>query len=344
MTLDPTTVALLAAASSAVAALMASRMISMDLIFLNTRYNVIGNPNVSSRRLIEALAVGSAREAMRHLDGRYFPVGEADSPREAERNVRMVNRGFVAEAFERVPAGAKPFYAVLLMAHEVDEVRLACAAIRRGRRPEIAPIGRIDGTVATRIAMAATPGEAVGTYLEAIGRATAGEPTEADLENARVWGSSDALDALRGLHGRPLRRVLRTMLDADLVLLALRAGIHGGASTRDLDLPEGYEVSTWMLGSICDDPAAGLRALEGTALAVAADAVDPVLAEAMLRRAVMEQLDTLYGSKFLSVGPLTRFLVLREFEAANVRAVILAAEAGMRWEDISQVVTTEAAA
>ena len=342
MAVDPVLVLLIAAASAGAAAFAVSRMLSVDLIYMNTRYNVIGNPFMSGRRLSEAMSAGRERDVAGHLDGKYFPVADAASPREAERNVRRVNRRFVEEAVERVPQGIRPFYEVLLMPYEMDEVRAACAAVREGRERAVERVGRIDAAAAERIARASTPDEAVAAYLSAIGRGGEGV-SEHDLDTAMLREMADAARRLRGLHGRPLGRVLRTMLDAELVRLALRAGVHGGNGMEGLDIPEGYEVARWVLDGIARDASSGLRSLAGTALSAASEATDPVLAEAALRRGIVAQVDAIYSRRFSSVGPLTRFLVLREFEAANVRAVLLGSAAGLSWDDIEPVVTTEAA-
>lgn len=342
---DPLLLGIALAAPATVVAIIVSRIVSLDLIYLNTRFNVIGNPNMSSRRLSEALTAADLREAARRLHDRYFPVEDAASLKEADERVRAVNRRFLEETVERVPWRIRPFFTVLLMRHEVDEVRAACAAIEAGRTPEVRLVGRIDGDLAARIARAASAGEAMTTYLEAIGRPPAEDVADRDLDVALLHEMAGAASRLRGLLGRPLAGLMRTMLDAELVRLALRLHVHGTPGLLgELDLPEGYEVPAWLLADIAADPATGIRNLEGTALSEAAAETGPAEIEAALRRSIVRRADWVYAGRFMTVGPLTRFLLLREMEAVNVRAVLMAAASGMRWADVERMMATEGGA
>ncbi len=341
---DILTIAAVIGIPSAVMIVLLVRYFSIKLIYLNTRFNVIGNPNMSSTRLADALATGDRREAAKRLATRYFPIEDAAGIDEADSRMKQANRELLGEALEVVPKRVRPFYQVMMMSHEIDEVRDACATLEDGNEVTIDPVGRIDSTLAGKMSRSETAGELMSMYLAEIGEVV-DEPRDADLDAAYLRAMARASGRLRGISGRPLRDILTARIDSELVLLAIRMHLHGtGDKLAELDIPEGDTVAPWMLTEIASDPSKGVGSLAGTDLDGISELKDPVEIERALHRTTFDMAERVYTRRFMSIGPLTRFLLFREFETANVRAVLMGAAAGMEWTAVERATITEEAA
>jgi len=320
------------------------RYFSIKLIYLNTRFNVIGNPNMSSTRLADALATGDRVEAAKRLSTRYFPIEDSAGIDDAESRMMIVNRELLEETLHVVPKRVRPFFDVMMMSHEIDRVRSACAALEDGADVMVETVGRIDAGIAEAMSRCSTTSEIISTYLETIGETVDG-PADADLDAAYLRTMARAAGRLKGISGRPLRDILLARIDSELVLLALRMHLHDSADRlSELDIPEGDSVAPWMLADIAADPAKGVASLAGTDLDGISGLGDPVAIERALRRTTFDMAERVYTRRFMSIGPLTRFLLFREFETANVRAVLMGAAAGLEWPTVESATITEEAA
>jgi hypothetical protein len=339
---DVLTIVVLAGIPIAVMIVLVMRYFSIDLVYLNTRFNVIGNPNMSSSRLADALATGDRKEAAKRLSTRYFPIEDSASVDDAESRMNEVNRQLLGEALEKVPRRIRPFYEALMMTHEVDEVRSSCAALKAGADVAVSAVGRIDARTADAISRCQSTSEIIALYLDVTGHAVPDEPGDEDLDAALLRTMEEAKNGLKGLMGRPLREIMRSRIDAELVLLALRMHLHGTPERLvEIDLPEGHSVSGWMLDEIARDPAKGVGSLANTDLDAISGMSDPAGIQRALTMMTFEMAGRVYSRRFMTIGPLTRFLLYREFETANARAVLMGAAAGMEWSAVEGATITE---
>ncbi len=325
-----------------------------DFAYPNAMLKATDLPFLSRDRL-RKLSESSREEFVESLRAAGYPIssGEHD-PDRIESAIEKHSYELFEETASSMPHRAKPFFEAWMKRYDIEAIKHVIRAKRAGYRPDISrvPLYTLDRKTLSEMAEANDAESAIlvlqGTEYELSPEERSGFMVEAALDRKFYAGLVDSTSTVDSDIARRVSEFVDMYADITNIRSALRArvmGIPAEVAMRAMVGP-GSEVPAWKVKSMVEaaDLERAVSEISSTSYAEALRGtsgiteIEAALDRELLRRSM--ELETNYS---LDMGPALSFVVARDMETRNLKAINRASEMGLEWNDIEPMLVTEEA-
>ncbi len=315
------------------------------------------NPLIESRNLTEVFTEIEKT-------GTEMPKDVRDDPDSFED---VLERALVQDMIDvrhTVPDPLRPFVDAWLLRYDVKMLKRVLKGIRSGLTKEelnraVFPVNVVDEEMLEELVNSRDMHEVFNVIKETpFGELFAGADPE---ENFFMIDQKLDIYAFKKLKGTVLRAETEDqsavkifvgkytdILNIKTILRGLNAGINGKELQEAL-LPVGRELPTWKLEKMCESGSMdeSLVELEGTSYAdlrKIGGGKDLYDMEKFLDTTLLNMTSNMMTQYILSVGPTMRFLMGKEFEIRNIKAIVRGIAEGLDTASIKEMMILEGTA
>ena len=297
------------------------------------------------RKLVES----SREEFVETLRSAGYPISSGESdPDKIEAAIDMHGFELMEETANSMPQRAKPFFEAWMRKYDINAIKNVLREKRAGEKPDALkiPLYELDRKVLSEIADARDIESAIlvlqGTEYELGPEERSGYSVEAALDRKFFNGLVDSISTVDSDISRRISEFVDMYADITNIKSALRTqamGMKSEAAMRSFVGP-GSEIPEWKCENMVDaaDMERAVSELSGTSYSDAVRGmndmteIESALDMELLRRSL--ELETKYS---LDMGPTLSFVISREMESRNLKAINRAIEANMAWNDIEHL-------
>jgi len=337
----------------------------------NARLRAMGNPYVTKRRINELVEMAGAQEVAQEIvkEGYNVPLNvETVGMEEAESELEAAQIRFLKKVLASSPVSLKPFMEAFLIKYDAAQVKKALRAKQNGMSPDelrkkLIPVKAVDQEVLDALVETTT----IDEVCNAVKNTRFGETLIKTASEHR--GDIVALDlALDKFFFTQLKRAITRVdtsvretvtifvgkyIDITNIKHVIRAKHQGidTSKTEEFLVPGGRILADWKLSQMVEAKGVSelVTELEGTPY------IEP-MREAMQRyqeekslfvfestfdHTLLSAARELESSALIVAGPTIKFIIAKEFEIRNLKAVLRGMCENMPAEDILPLLIVE---
>ncbi len=328
-------------------------MLIAAFTYPNAKIKAIGSPFIKRSRLRKLVDSGTREEFVEALRSEGYAISSAETDMKGVENA--VNRELfdtLKETLFALPKGAKPFFDAYMWRYDAEAIKRVIRAKKTHKKmnPDEISIYSLDRKVIEDMVEAETVEDAKaclqGTKFQKAAEEKDDFSFESAVERVVFEKINESASAVDGDVANKIRRFVGALTDIVNIKTVLRAkemGLSGEIAMKSL-FSEGREIAEWRLKNMAEaaDISAAIAELSGTAYGEALKGLSTAEdAEKALDAALLRLSGEIAMENSLDIGPSIFFFVSKEIEARNIRAVNLAIEYGMSWEDIEDLLVME---
>ncbi len=306
-----------------------------------------------AKERLRKLSESSREEFVESLRSAGYPISSGESdPDMIEAAVERHSFKLMEETANSMPHKAKPFFEAWMKKYDITAIKNVLRAKRAGERPDISkiPLYELDRKILSEMADSRDIESAIlvlhGTEYEMGPEERSGYAVETALDRKFFNGLVDSTSAVDSDIAQRISQFVDMYADITNIKSALRTramGMKSESAMKSLVGP-GSEIPEWRVKNMVDaaDIERAISEISGTSYAEAIrgirdiTGIEAALDRELLRRAL--ELETDYS---LDMGPALSFVISREMESRNLKAINRAIEAEMEWNDIEPLLVME---
>ncbi len=321
----------------------------------NARIKAIGIPFVQKERIKKLVDSKAREELVEALRTSGYAISSSESGADGlEKALDREGMEILRSTVFSLPKGAKPFFDAYMLKYDAEAIKRVIRAKKMGKKIEIEEIAlySLDRRVIEEMLESGTVDDAKNALHATIFSKAAAEQDDFAFESAldRIVFEkiSEAVFAVDGDISKTLGVFTGVLLDMSNIKIVLRAKSMGikGEDVLALIMGEGRELAEWRLKNMAEaqDIVSAVSELSGTPYSDALKGLSSVEEiEKALDEYLLKRTSELAMENSLSVGPAIHFFVGKEMEMRNIKAVNIAIENGLSWDDVEQLAVAEVA-
>jgi len=300
----------------------------------NATIFAIGNKYTEKEHLEEILNYASINEVLSEIRKEGYLVEDL---KRYDIEVEKSMLSMMKRAVEMLPDDAKNFAEAYMLKYDANTVkrilRAKYAKVPRNRIYDMVYEGRHISRLIIQHMVEATNMEDAFAALDATpfrecikvwNESNDLRKVELTLDGIVLRGLMESKNALDENALEPANVFLSMLVDIYNIKTVARTKAAEMENIEELLLEGGYELSEWKLRGMADARSLeeALAQLEGTSYSFLRDIHDPFIIELELDRMLLRKVNELSLAFSTSAGPLIMFLVSKDFEARNLKAIL----------------------
>ncbi|UCG70457.1 MAG: V-type ATPase subunit [Thermoplasmata archaeon] len=318
----------------------------------NARLKAMGNPFIKKRRLTELMEMTSVGEAAQEIlkEGYKLPQNiEKAGLDEAERELELAQVEFLKKVLASDPQSMRPFLEAFMIKYDAAQIKKALRARKNGMSNEelkqkLIPVKEIDEAAIESILETNTVDEVAnavrstrfGDILIKTASEYKGDLVAMDLALDQFYSKELHLAITRV--DTPVRETVTLFVGKYADITNIKHIIRSKQQGLDLALTErfliegGRSLAPWKLRQMIEAKGVSeiVTELEGTpyieimkeAMQNYSETKSMYAFEATFDRMLLQFASEISSSAFITAGPTIRFLVAKEFEIRNLKALL----------------------
>ena len=311
-------------------------------------------PNIFlSKKRLRKLVESSREEFVESLRAAKYPISSGESdPDKIESAIDSYSFERMKEVTASMPDKAKPFFKAWMKKYDVEALKKVIRAKRAGEKPNISELNlyALDRKLLSEMAedrdLESTLILLQGTEYDIGAEERSGYAIETALDRKFFKGLEESASSVDGDIAQRVSEFVDMYADISNIKSALRAKYLGMGSEEALKsfMGPGSEVPEWKVKSIVDaaDMERAVSELAGTKYdEILRGMSDLTKIESVLDSELLKKSREMEIKYSLDMGPALSFVIGKEMEARNLKAVNRAIEAGLDWSDVEPLLVTE---
>ncbi len=331
-------------------------MLIASFTYPNAKMKATGIQFIQAERLKKLVESGTREEFVEALRAGGYAISSGETDVDAlESAVEREGMEIMKSTLFSLPKGAKPFFEAYMMRYDAEAIKRVIRAKISGRKlsPAEIPVHSLDRRIIEEMMDAGSVEDAKnalhGTIFSGAANEQDGLSFESALDRIVFQRMQDAVSSVDGDIAKKISVFVGVMIDVTNIKAVLRAKSMGLKADEILSLRvgEGREVAEWRLKNMAEaqDIISAISELSGTQYSDSVRGLSTVEdVERALDQHLLKRASQLGMEASLDVGPAIHFFVAKEMEMRNLRAINLAIENKMSWDEVEGLMITEVAA
>ncbi len=339
----------------------------------NARLRAMGNPYIKKRRLTELLEISGAQEAAQEIikEGYKLPPNiEKIGLAEAERQLELAQVEFLKKVLASDPQSVRPFLEAVLLKYDAMQIKRALRGKKNGisheeLRKKLIPVKEVNQEIIDNILEANSVEEVIGavkptkfgdTLIKTQGEYK-NDIVALDLSLDQLYSKEMHLSITRV--DTPVRETITAYVGrlADItnikhIIRSKEQGLDVATTERFL-MEGGRNLAPWKLKQMIETKSISdlVTELEDTPyLEIMREAIQEYNTtksiyslELAFDRLLLKTVSGISSSALIAAGPTIKFIVAKEFEIRNLKAVLRGLYEGFPPEKIMSLLIMEEA-
>ncbi len=299
----------------------------------NATLFALGNKYVEKEYLMKLLDMTSVNEVISEIKKEGYAI---DNEARADLIIDKTTFEMVSNAVELMPEGARQFGEAYLLKYDAAIVKRILRAkhygipknkiydeVHEGKTITKMIIDHMVEASSVEDAISALDATPFNEVIKVWGERNSLLDVELALDRIVIKNMESTKDNVEEFSREPVEIFYHTLVD----IYNLKAVVRAKTAEMDVEpylIEGGYEIDTWKLKSMSEartlDEA--LSSLEGTSYAFLREISDPFTIELELDRYLLRRAMDIGLTYATSAGPMLMYLVSKEYEARNLKAII----------------------